>query len=217
VTGVQTCALPISLRIRDAVDANKDEALREEEIRASTVGELRMHGGPITLVPYDDRWPKLFARQAEHIRGVLGERALMIEHVGSTAVPGLSAKPIIDLLLVVDDSAREEAYMSDMEAAGYVLQIREPHWTNTGCSRAPTPTSMSTSSRGDAPRSTGCFRSETPLRSNQEDRLLYERTKQELARREWKYVQNYTDAKGEVVEDILARARHRSGDSGKGT
>ncbi len=55
------------------------------------------------------------------------------------------------------------------------------------------------------------------LRSNEENRVLYGRKKEELAGREWKYVQNYADAKGEVVEDILARARHRSGSYGEGT
>jgi GrpB-like predicted nucleotidyltransferase (UPF0157 family) len=193
------------------------EALREEEIRASTVGELRMHGGPITLVPYDDRWPKLFARQAERIRGVLGERALMVEHVGSTAVPGLSAKPIIDVLLVVDDSAREETYVPDMEAAGYVLRIREPDWYEHRLFKGPdTDVNVHVLPRG-CPEIDRMLSFRDRLRSNQEDRLLYERTKQDLAGREWKYVQNYADAKGNVVEDILARARRRSGGSGEGT
>lgn len=67
-------------------------------------------------------------REEERIRAALGERALQIEHVGSTAVPGLAAKPIIDINLVVADTRDEDAYVPDLEAAGYVLRVREPEW-----------------------------------------------------------------------------------------
>lgn len=77
---------------------------------------------------YDDDWPRLFEREAERIRGALGNHALQIEHVGSTSVPGLAAKPVIDIVLVVADSADESAYVPDLEVAGYVLRIREPDW-----------------------------------------------------------------------------------------
>jgi GrpB-like predicted nucleotidyltransferase (UPF0157 family) len=79
----------------------------EERLRAVTIGERRPLPGPILLVDYDPAWPRQFAREAERVRAALGERALRIEHVGSTAVPGLAAKPIIDVLLVVADSADE--------------------------------------------------------------------------------------------------------------
>ena len=77
---------------------------------------------------YGPHWPELFAREADRIRPVLGSRALWVEHVGSTSVPGLAAKPTIDLLLAVADSAEEDAYAQVLEAAGYVLRIREPGW-----------------------------------------------------------------------------------------
>ncbi len=83
---------------------------------------------PILIVEYDPCWPELFAREADQIRFVLGSRALRIEHVGSTSVPGLAAKPVIDLLLVVADSAEEDAYAPALEAASFVLRIREPDW-----------------------------------------------------------------------------------------
>src|SRR5580692_9066440 len=60
----------------------------------------------ILIKDYDPRWPELFALEADRIRGLLGERALRVEHTGSTSVPGLVAKPIIDVLLVVKDSAK---------------------------------------------------------------------------------------------------------------
>jgi GrpB-like predicted nucleotidyltransferase (UPF0157 family) len=104
------------------------EPMTEEQLRATTAGELRVHGGPIQLVDYDPSWPEMFAREVERIAAALGEGALRTEHVGSTAVPGLAAKPIIDILLVVADSAAEEAYAPALEAAGYVLGVREPDW-----------------------------------------------------------------------------------------
>lgn len=183
----------------------------EEQLRASTVGELRVHGGRITLVPYDPEWPTLFAREKERIRAALGDRALRIEHVGSTAIPGLVAKPIIDILLVVADSAREETYVPDLEAAGYVLRIREPDWYEHRLLKGPdTDANVHVLSKGtpEIDRMLG-FRDH--LRGNEADRNLYERTKRELAAKEWKYVQNYADAKGAVVKGILARIRNDPG------
>src|SRR6266542_609945 len=92
------------------------EPLTEGQIRAATVGELQVHGGPIELADYDPAWPALLARGAARIRAALGERALRIEHTGSTSVPGLAAKPIIDMLLVMADSADEGTYVPDLEA-----------------------------------------------------------------------------------------------------
>jgi GrpB-like predicted nucleotidyltransferase (UPF0157 family) len=85
--------------------------LTEEQIRAHTIGELKPLSGRVPLVEYDPRWPELFQREAERIRAVLGQQALRIEHTGSTSVPGLAAKPIIDRLLVLADSADEGAYV----------------------------------------------------------------------------------------------------------
>src|SRR2546422_6724524 len=102
--------------------------LTEEQIRDAHVGELVPLVGPIQIVDYDPEWPRLFKREAERIQSALGDRVLLIEHVGSTSVPGLAAKPRIDVLLVVADSADEPTYVPPLEAAAYVLRIREPNW-----------------------------------------------------------------------------------------
>src|SRR5260370_9961577 len=102
--------------------------MTEEQLRRSVVGELKPHDAPITLVEYDLVWPENFAHEAKRIKTALGERAIKVEHVGSTSVPGLVAKPIIDILLVVADSADEPSYVPALEAPGYVLRIREPDW-----------------------------------------------------------------------------------------
>jgi GrpB-like predicted nucleotidyltransferase (UPF0157 family) len=168
----------------EAASAATYVPMAEEQMRAVQVGELAPLVGRIQIVDYDPEWPRLFEREAERIQVMLGHRVLLIEHVGSTSVPGLAAKPRIDILLVVTDSADEEAYIPAFEAAAYILRIREPDWYGHRMLH---------------------FRDW--LRSNESDRRLYERTKRELARLDWKYVQNYADAKTAVVEEILARAR----------
>ena len=84
--------------------------------------------GRIQIADYDPKWPQLFRYEAGRIRAALGSRALRIEHTGSTSVPSLAAKPVIDILLVVNNSADEQAYAPVLEAAGYTLRIREPDW-----------------------------------------------------------------------------------------
>jgi GrpB-like predicted nucleotidyltransferase (UPF0157 family) len=109
----------------------------EEEIQAYTIGGARRHDAPVTLVDYDPQWPALYAREEARIRSILGDRVVEIHHTGSTSVPGLAAKPIIDIVLVVPDSSDEVAYVSDLEAAGYRLNIREPRPQGPGHERQP--------------------------------------------------------------------------------
>lgn len=131
---------------------------------------------------------------------------MRIEHVGSTSVPGLPAKPIIDIALEVPDSTDEPGYVPDMEAAGYVLRIREPEWFEHRVFKGPdTNVNLHVFSAAceEVDRMV-LFRDH--LRSTEADRELYARGKRELAARDWKYVQQYADAKTDVVREILARA-----------
>jgi GrpB-like predicted nucleotidyltransferase (UPF0157 family) len=82
----------------------------------------------VRIEEYDHAWPLLFTEAEDKIRGALGERVLELHHVGSTAVPGLPAKPFIDVDLVVADPADEASYIPDLEAAGFHHRIREPWW-----------------------------------------------------------------------------------------
>src|SRR5438034_8305174 len=113
------------------------QPLTDEESRAATVGELRPHDAAIELAEYDRTWPDLFDREKRRIREVLGDRVLRLEHVGSTSVPGLAAKPIIDIVLEVTDSSDESAYVPALEARGYLLRIREPDWYQHRCFKGP--------------------------------------------------------------------------------
>jgi GrpB-like predicted nucleotidyltransferase (UPF0157 family) len=179
--------------------------MTDEQIRAVTVGEIAPPS-QIRLVDYDPAWPALFAREAERIRSAIGDRVLLLEHVGSTSVPGLAAKPLIDMLLVVPDSADEAAYVPDLEAAGYILRIREPEDLEHRLFKGPdTDVNLHVYSVGcpEPPRMM-LFRAH--LRRHEADRQLYERTQRTLAQRVWVHVQNYADAKSAVIDEIMARA-----------
>jgi GrpB-like predicted nucleotidyltransferase (UPF0157 family) len=178
----------------------------EEELQRAWVDGAPRHDAPITLAEYDPRWPALYAREEARLRSVLGDRVVEIHHTGSTSVPGLAAKPVIDITLVVPDSSDEPAYVPDLEAAGYRLVIREPDWFEHRVFKGPdTNINLHVFSPGcqEIARMVG-FRDW--LRTHPEDRDLYERTKRDLSTRTWAYVQNYADAKTDVVEEIAARA-----------
>lgn len=161
----------------------------------------------VVIVDYDASWPGKFETHRENIAGALGGSALLIEHIGSTSVPELAAKPIIDVLVAVRDSTDESTYLPQLEAAGYVLRVREPEWNEHRMFRTP---------ERDVHvhvYSAGCAEIERNLifrdrlRSNDEDRRRYEQTKRELASREWADMNDYASAKTEVVESIIAVAR----------
>lgn len=179
-----------------------------EELQAITVDIVKPLTGPIPFAEYDPRWPVLFAREEARIRTALGDRVVRLEHTGSTAVPGLAAKPIIDITMTVADVLDEPAWVPDLEAVGYRLVIREhePEWYDHRVLKGPdTNVNLHVFSAGsrEVERMVG-FRDW--LRTHDDDRALYESTKRELLKRDWAFVQNYADAKGEVVEAIAARA-----------
>lgn len=181
--------------------------MTEDEILAAVVGRPTPHNAPVTLVEYDPRWPDLYGREERRIRNALGANVVRIEHTGSTSVPGLAAKPVVDITLAVPDSADEAAYLPQLEAAGYRLAIREPEWFEHRVFKGPdTNVNLHVFSAG-CEEIDRMVRFRDHLRSNEDDRELYERTKRELAQREWKYVQNYADAKTDVIRGIMARAR----------
>jgi GrpB-like predicted nucleotidyltransferase (UPF0157 family) len=182
--------------------------MSDEQVRAAAVGAPPREYQEIVVADYDPKWLQWFEEAAERINNALGDKVLDIHHVGSTSVPGLAAKPLIDIDLVVADTTDEEAYVPKLEAAGYVLRVREPDWFEHRMLRG-----------YDPPVNLHVFPRECPevermllfrdwLRTNDADRELYARTKRDLGAQEWKYVQNYADAKTAVVEEILKRATH---------
>ncbi len=130
----------------------------------------------------------------------------MVEHVGSTSVPSLAAKPIVDIILAVADSADEAAYVPPMEAAGWLLRIREPGWFEHRLFKDPDwMVNLHVFSAG-CPEIDRMLAFRDRLRADDGERLRYEAAKRELAARHWTYVQGYADAKGEVIASILSGA-----------
>ncbi len=161
----------------------------------------------IKIVDYHIDWPKKFETHAKIIARALGGAMLRIEHIGSTSVPELAAKPVIDILVAVADSADESAYLAALEAAGYVLRVREPDWNEHRMFRTP---------EKDVHvhvYSAGCAEIERyltfrdRLRRNVDDRSRYEKTKRELATNEWSDMNEYAKAKTKVIESIIAAAQ----------
>lgn len=178
----------------------------DEDLQKLTVGQLKPHNAPINLVEYDPRWPELFAREADRVRSALGNKALRVEHVGSTSVPGLCAKPIIDMLLVVANSADEQSYVPALEAAGYTLRVREPEWFEHRLFKGPDiDINLHVFSAG-ASEIERMLRFRDWLRVNDSDREKYAEVKRSLALRTWRHVQHYADAKTRIVQEIMDRA-----------
>lgn len=188
-------------------DMNSEQYLKEV-----TLGEVTVLNDEITLEEYDENWEKLYEQEKQTIESTLRDYSITVEHVGSTSVPGLCAKPIIDILLLVEDSADEMSYVDKLEEAGYVIRIREPEWYEHRMLKKQHPVvNLHVFSKG-------CEEAERMLLfrdwliQNAEDRALYAKTKRNLAKKTWKYVQEYADAKTEIVKLIMEHAEVNLGD-----
>lgn len=160
----------------------------------------------IVVVDYDPSWPERFRRESAKIQTALGGAVRKIEHIGSTSVPGLAAKPIVDILLVVEDSSEETSYLPALENVGYVLRVREKDFHEHRMFRTPTKdVHVHVYSLG-SPEIERYLLLRDRLREDARDRELYARTKRDLAIRDWPSMQHYAEAKTEVVEAIIARA-----------
>ncbi|WP_409058488.1 GrpB family protein [Streptomyces sp. SYP-A7185] len=189
-----------------------------EQIEAAHVTAPPKLNGRVTLREYDSRWPTVFAREAARIRERLGHVEHRIEHVGSTSVPDLPAKPVVDLLLTVPDPGDEARYVPALESLGFTLVIREPEWyEHRVLRRHDLDPSVDSANLHVLPEgceeATRMLRFRDHLRTTPADRNLYANTKRALSRRTWEYMQNYADAKTEVVTAILTRAMAEGGGS----
>ncbi len=161
----------------------------------------------IVIVDYDPEWPIRFEQERRTIVGALADRAIVVDHIGSTSVPGLASKPIIDICLTVADSADEGAYLEDLVEAGYQLRVREPAFHEHRMVRSQAHDvhiHVFTLGSSEIDRYL-LFRDW--LRGHPDDRALYARTKRDLSAQDWPSMQAYADAKTGVVEAIIQRAR----------
>ena len=157
----------------------------------------------IAIVDYDAAWPGKFEHERDRVRRALGPVALRIEHIGSTAVPGLAAKPIIDVLLTLEDPEDELAFVWRLESAGYELRVREPGHRMFRTPSRDVHVHVWADKHPEVERYLS-FRDQ--LRRSPEDRLAYERLKRDLATREWSDVNEYADAKSGLIAAIVANA-----------
>jgi GrpB-like predicted nucleotidyltransferase (UPF0157 family) len=148
----------------------------------------------------------MFDDLARRIRVALGNAALAVHHAGSTAVRGLSAKPIIDIVLVVADSAGEDAYVPALTGAGFRFHLREPEWFEHRLMKADDPAANLHVFSLGCSEIDRMLRFRDWLRTHPDDRLLYETTKRDLSRLTWASTQDYADAKTDVVAAIMRRA-----------
>lgn len=165
----------------------------------------------LVIVDYDPSWPAAFGEHQHRIRAALGATACAIEHIGSTSVPGLAAKPIIDLLVTVEDITAEEDYLDPLLSAGYVLRVREPRHRMV---RTPAlDIHIHLLATGD-PAAADYLLLRDHLRQDSADRALYEQTKRELVRQDWPDMNAYADAKTELITQIKDRARRTASERG---
>ena len=176
----------------------------EERSTEGIIGEVEQQA--IVIADYDPAWPRRFGREEAKIRGALGPAVLTLEHVGSTSVPGLAAKPIVDILLVVEDSGDEDSYLPALEEAGYILRVREPDFEEHRMLRTPEKDVHVHVFSPGSREGERLLLLRDHLRHSEEDRELYAGTKRELATKDWPSMQHYADAKTGIVEDILTRA-----------
>lgn len=179
--------------------------MADETWKAGLIGGVEKR--EVKIVDYDVDWPKKFETHAKIIANALGGAALRIEHIGSTSVPGLAAKPVIDILVAVADSADESVYRTALVAAGYVLRVREPEWNEHRMFRTPEKDVHVHIYSAGCPEIERNLTFRDRLRSNAADRSRYENTKRALATQEWSDMNEYAAAKTGVIESILAAAR----------
>ena len=164
--------------------------------------------GPVTLVESDPAWAARFACERARIKRALGAAVGRIEHIGSTSVPGLAAKPIVDIVATVPDVEDDAAFLGPLERAGYLLRVREPGHRMFRTPDASVHVHVLAEGDDEVERYLA-FRDR--LRSSEADRTAYERLKRDLAARDWQDIGLYADAKGPLIEAILARAANVTG------
>jgi GrpB-like predicted nucleotidyltransferase (UPF0157 family) len=176
--------------------------------RRPDVTNVDIIGGPealtVQLHDYNERWHDVYRQHRERIRAALGAVDVAVEHIGSTSVPGLAAKPIIDIVVAVEDITAEEDYLDQLLTAGYELRVREPRHRLV---RTPArDVHVHIYQRGDSAIDEYLLLRDH-LRSDAGDRALYEDTKRDLLSKQWDDMNDYADAKTAVILEIKARAR----------
>lgn len=160
---------------------------------------------PVVVTAPDPAWPAAYDEVRARVVGALGERLLAIEHVGSTSVPGLHAKPVIDVDVIVADAGREEDWLPDLEAAGLKLRVREPSWEEHRLLRLEQPFANVHVWGRDAqePQRHVLFRDW--LKEHADDHAAYADLKCALGEQGFTDEMHYNNAKSGLIYDIYER------------
>ncbi|MFX0092562.1 MAG: GrpB family protein [Candidatus Hodarchaeota archaeon] len=161
----------------------------------------------IVIVPYNDEWPKLFLRIAGELRKALGQTALRIDHIGSTAIPGLAAKPVIDLQISVASLEPLDLYRKPIESLGYALRPNNPDLTKRYFREVPGKRRTHIHVKRAGSWTEQCallFRDY--LRVHNEDLERYAKLKYQLAEKYRDDRKSYTETKGPFIWTIMAKA-----------
>ncbi|HWG23111.1 GrpB family protein [Actinospica sp.] len=169
---------------------------------------------PVQLKPYDDRWSAYFQQYRSLLAGALGERAVLIEHIGSTAVPGLLGRACVDVLLAVAEPDAEEDYRAEVEALGFTLWVREPDRRVFTSARPHTPGTPQCPARLFVCRSGGTWEFDQLLLTHyfgahEERRQAYADLKRHLAKVHRDDPDGYARAKRPFLRETV-RLAHRS-------
>lgn len=154
------------------------------------------------LEPWDPHWAEEFERHRRKIAAAI-PAGLRIEHVGSTSVPGLAAKPIIDILVIVPDITDEVSYLEPLIQVGYELRVREPEHRLLRTTDRNVHIHFNEDDHQDT---IDRLRFREQLRRSETDRKLYQKTKETLLGQDWPDMNAYAEAKSAVIRDILSRA-----------
>lgn len=166
--------------------------------------------GPVTITAYDSDWPARYQTLAAQIRDILGATVLHLDHVGSTSVPGLAAKEVIDIDLTVSDPCDETAYVPALTRHGWVHTIREPSFHQHRCFTLPDPRAQLHVFGPDCPETIRHRMFRDWLRTNDDDRARYEQAKQ-AAIPGGGHVMDYNTRKQEIIREIYGRLFRAAG------
>ena len=166
---------------------------------------------PLELVPYDPEWSRIFERERTAIGAALGEDANDTQHIGSTSVPGLAAKPIVDITVIVDPLQPAMHYAPRLEAIGYTFGISgEDHMRQIYWKKEPYPVNLHVVQRGSVANLRHILLRDH-LRVNLDAMREYEQLKRHNVEQFPWDVDRYVDGKTAFIEAIVETEARRRG------
>lgn len=169
---------------------------------------------PVSIVEPRDSWQKDGEALIQQIRDAIGPRAIRLDHIGSTSVGGMPAKPIIDVDLTIADPSKEEEWLPQLEDTGLILTVREPWWFHHRMLETPERDAHIHVFGPDSAEPLKHLVLRNWLRESEEDRQLYAQTKRDAAAEtvaRGETLNEYNQRKQEVLRAIYQRAFQGSG------